>query len=137
LRACDNLEPRDGRSPTLVMKKFEDDSASTSSNGALTAKPSDYGAFAPLVLEGAGAGDSIACRSSRPPPRRSARCTTRRGRSAAARVALVGGLSESIRSFSAGRTRRRAAASAVRCADGAILLAGGVLPASAPGSARA
>ena len=101
---------------------------------ALTAKSPDYGAFAPMVLEAAGQGDAVAL----PIVAAAAAAIDAMYRAVRAQgapaVALVGGLSESIRPY----FQRELDAALMRPlfdpTDGAILLAGGVLPAPAPKS---
>ena len=134
LRACDDLGPATPLTKTL-MWQFADD-PHVALEWALTAKPSDYGAFAPAVLEAAGKGDEVGCAIVEAAAAALAALAGAVRELGAPRLALVGGLSESIRphlppDLSAELLRPRFDAT-----DGAILLAGGVLPDAPDGSAR-
>ena len=134
LRACDNL----GSATPLtdaVMKKFEDD-PHLIEQWALAAKPSDYGSFAPAVLEAAGQGDTIALPIVAAAAAAIGALHNAARSLGAQRVALVGGLSESIRPYLPAELDAALLRPLFDAADGAILLAGGVLPASTSESAR-
>jgi glucosamine kinase len=133
LRACDNLGPATPLTDA-VMKKFEDD-PHLIEQWALTAKPSDYGAFAPLVLEAAGQGDSIALPIVAAAAAAVGALYHAVRSLGAPRVALVGGLSERIRPHLPPDLDAALMRPLFDATDGAILLAGGVLPASPQGSA--
>ncbi len=132
LRAFDGLGPSTPLTRS-VMAGFADD-ANVAVKWALTAKPSDYGVFAPLVLDAAGAGDEVG----RPIVEAAAfalaalaRATQRLG---VERIALVGGLSKSIRPRLPVELAAILREPLFDATDGAILLAGGVLPDPADGS---
>jgi glucosamine kinase len=128
LRACDRLGPSSPLT-TSLMQHFADD-PHVALQWALTAKPSDYGAFAPAVLDAAGAGDSIG----RPIVEAAAAALaalTRAVRALGAdRIALVGGLSDGIRPHLPADLNAALLRPLFDATDGAILLAGGSLPAS-------
>jgi glucosamine kinase len=118
-----------------VMQRFADD-PHVALQWALTAKPSDYGAFAPLALEAAGEGDAVGLAIVAAAAAALAALTHAVQALGAADVALVGGLGAGIRPHlpaALGALLRQPRFDAV---DGAILLAGGALPA-ANGSERA
>jgi len=126
VRAFDGLGP----STTLtrsVMGRFADD-VKTAVQWALTAKPSDYGAFAPLVLDAAAGGDEVA----RPIVEAAAAALAALARAiqrlGAERIALVGGLSQSIRPRLPAELAAMLREPLFDATDGAILLAGGILP---------
>jgi glucosamine kinase len=134
LRACDGLGPATPLTKAL-MWQFADD-PHVALQWALTAKPSDYGAFAPAVLEAAGKGDAVGRAIVGAAAAALAALAGAVRELGAQRVALVGGLAESIRphlppDLNADLLRPRFDAT-----DGAILLAGGVLPDAPDGSAR-
>ena len=131
LRAFDRLEPMSGLSREILGHFGGDPLAMT--RWALTAKPRDYGAFAPLALNAAERGEDGALRSS-PPPRKRSRRWFRRSKRAGRGASPS---SAAWRSRSAGRLPAELAARLLRPlfdpADGAMLLAGGVLPSSQTG----
>ena len=135
LRACDRL----GVSTPLtrsVMQRFADD-PHVALQWALTAKPSDYGAFAPLVLDAAGEGDAVGLAIVAAAASALAALTHAVQALGAADVALVGGLGAGIRPHLPADLSARLREPRFDAVDGAILLAGGVLPSAANGSARA
>jgi glucosamine kinase len=127
LRACDNLGPATPLT-AAVMKKFEDD-PHLIEQWALTAKPADDGAFAPLALEAAGQGDAIGLPIVAAAGAAVGALTRAVQVLGAPRVALVGGLSESIRPYLVAEIDAALMRPLFDATDGAILLAGGVLPA--------
>jgi glucosamine kinase len=133
LRACDNLGPSTPLT-TSLMRHFADD-PHVALQWALTAKPSDYGAFAPAVLEAAGRGDAVGRAIVAAAAGAIAALTHAAQALGAARVALVGGLSESIRPHLSDDLDASLLRPLFDATDGAILLAGGVLADAAAGSA--
>jgi glucosamine kinase len=129
LRACDGL----GRSTPLtqgVMRRFKDD-PDAALKWALTAKPREYGAFAPLVLAAAGEGDAVAETIVATAAAALAELTRAVRASGAKDVALVGGLSDAIYPHLPADLRGMLRRPLFDAMDGAILLAGGTLPAAA------
>jgi len=129
LRACDDLGPATPLTKTL-MWQFADD-PHVALEWALTAKPSDYGGFAPSVLEAAAAGDAVGraiVDAAAAALAALARAVEALG---AERVALVGGLAEGIRPHLPASLNAALLRPQFDATDGAILLAGGVLPATA------
>lgn len=126
LRACDRLGPETPLTQSLMRHFGEDPHVAL--QWALTAKPSDYGAFAPEVFEAAAAGDAIA----RPIVAAAATALAALLRAVQAlgadRVALVGGLSAGIRPHLPVELDFALLAPQFDATDGAILLAGGALP---------
>jgi len=126
LRAFDGIGPSTPLTQS-VMARFADDGG-VATQWALTAKPLDYGVFAPLVLEAAGAGDAIGGSIVEAAASALGALTRAIQRLGAERIALVGGLSQAI------RPRLPAELAAVLreplfdAMDGAILLADGALP---------
>ena len=103
---------------------------------ASEAKPGDYGAFAPLVIEYAELGDPVALPIVRDAVRAVAALTRAIDPLGTERVALVGGLGDALRPFfddNLARTLRRPWHDPV---DGAIILAGGRLPSGGGASAQ-
>ena len=127
VRAADGLGPTTALTRN-VLQKFSDD-AHRIELWALTAKSPDYGAFAPMVLEAAGQGDAVAL----PIVAAAAAAIDAMYRAVRAQgapaVALVGGLSESIRPYFSRELDAALMRPLFDATDGAILLAGGVLPA--------
>lgn len=133
LRACDGL----GQSTPLarsVMLRFGDD-PNAALQWALTAKPSDYGAFAPLVLAAAGEGDAVAETIVAAAVSALTALTHAVRALGAEHVALVGGLGDAIYPHLPVDLRAMLRRPLFDAVDGAILLAGGTLPAAARGSA--
>ncbi|MGD1035880.1 MAG: BadF/BadG/BcrA/BcrD ATPase family protein [Roseiarcus sp.] len=133
LRAYDGLGPT---SPLTreVMRRFRDDPL-VAIQWAISAKPAGYGAFAPLVFERAGAGDETALAIVRAAARAVDALIRAAQAFGAERVALVGGLSEPLRPYLGTPSQAALRRPLFDAADGAILLAGGVLPVSESGKA--
>jgi glucosamine kinase len=126
LRACDRL----GASTPLttsLMRHFAGDPL-VALQWALTAKPSDYGAFAPAVLDAAREGDSIAHPIVAAAASAIAALTQAVQALGVERVALVGGLSGAIRPHLSADLASTLLSPLFDATDGAILLAGGALP---------
>jgi glucosamine kinase len=134
LRACDRLGPSTALTQNL-MQHFADD-PHVALQWALSARPADYGAFAPAVFEAAREGDRVA----RPIVEAAALALAALTRAVQAlgadRVALVGGLSEGIRPHLPPDLASVLQAPLFDATDGAILLAGGALPPSPDGGER-
>jgi glucosamine kinase len=134
MRAHDGLQASTPLARAL-MQRFGDD-ANAALQWALTAKPSDYGAFAPLALQAAMEGDPIG-RAAVAAAAAAIGALTRAVQAlGAARVALVGGLAQSIRPHLAADIAAILSAPLFDATDGAILLAGGALPDRAEGGGR-
>ena len=134
MRACDRLGPASPLTQSL-MQHFGDD-PHVALQWALTAKPSDYGAFTPAVLEAARAGDAVAVPIVAAAAAAIAALTRAVQALGAERVALVGGLSGGIRPHLPADLDSTLLTPLFDATDGAILLAGGVLPPS-PGASEA
>ena len=128
LRACDGIGPSTPLTQSL-MQHFADD-PHVALQWALTAKPSDYGAFAPAVLNAAGEDDAIGRPIVEAAAAALAALTQAVQALGADRIALVGGLSEGIRPHLAADLASALRRPLFDATDGAILLAGGFLPAS-------
>jgi len=126
LRAFDGLESMSGLSRALLAK-FDSDPLRMMT-WAQTAKPGDYGAFAPLVFEAARAGESGALD-----------IVGRAGRAVVAifhalealgaeRIAIVGGVAEPLRAHLPAEIEARLRSPEYDAVDGAVLLVGGALP---------
>jgi glucosamine kinase len=132
LRACDRLGPSTPLT-TSLMRHFADD-PHVALQWALTAKPSDYGAFAPAVLDAARDMDPVGqliVEAAASALAALARAVQALG---AGRIALVGGLSGVIRPHLPVDLDSVLIHPLFDATDGAILLAGGVLPVSPNGS---
>ena len=127
--AHDGLGPRSELTATL-MRRFADD-PNEAAHWAARAAPKDYGELAPLVLASAGHGDSVANAIVAKAVRAIAALTNALREAGARRIALLGGVGAAIRP----RLPREAADALSEplhdATDGAILLAGGALPALA------
>jgi glucosamine kinase len=128
LRAHDGLGPA---SPMTreIMRRFGDDPR-IAIQWAIGAKPSGYGAFAPLVFERASDDDQVATvivRAAAQAVDALIRAVQALG---AERIALVGGLSGSLKAYLSPASQAAAQRPLFDAADGAILLAGGHLPAN-------
>lgn len=134
VRAYDGLGPSTPLTRS-VMQRFTDD-ANVAVQWALTAKPGDYGAYAPLVLDAAGEGDAVGRPIVEAAASALAALTHAIQRLGADRVALVGGLGESIRPHLPADLASILREPLFDATDGAILLAGGVLPDPANRSER-
>jgi glucosamine kinase len=127
LRAFDGLEPMSGLSRALLAN-FDFDPLRMMA-WAQTAKPGDYGAFAPRVFEAARAGESGALEI----VGRAARAVVAIFKALEAlgveRIAIVGGVAEPLRSYLPAEVEARLRRPEHDAVDGAILLVGGTLPA--------
>ncbi len=126
LRAFDGLGPSTPLTRS-VMGRFADD-ADVAMQWALTARPSDYGVLAPLVLEAAGDGDAVGVPIVEAAARALGALTRAIQRLGAERIALVGGLGQAIRPRLPAELAAILREPLFDATDGAILLAGGVLP---------
>ncbi|MBV8664083.1 MAG: hypothetical protein JO107_13385, partial [Hyphomicrobiales bacterium] len=95
---------------------------------AITAKPSGYGAFSPLVFECAAAGDAIALGIVTTAAQAVDALIDAARALGAERVALVGGVSQPLRPYLSASSLALLRRPLSDAADGAILLAGGKLP---------
>ncbi|THD44364.1 MAG: hypothetical protein E7774_10530 [Bradyrhizobium sp.] len=127
LRAFDQLEPMSGLSHEILAHFGGDPLAMTS--WARTAKPGDYGAFAPLTLSAAERGEEGARRIVAAAVQAIAALVHAVEAHGARRIAITGGLAEPIRGRLPAELAARLLHPLFDPADGAILLAGGVLPA--------
>jgi glucosamine kinase len=126
LRAFDGLEAKSGLSRE-ILAHFGDDPLAMMA-WARTAKPGDYGAFAPLALSAAERGEEGARAIVGAAVQAIIALVQAVEARGARRIAIAGGLAEPIR----GRLPEDLAARLLRPlfdpADGAVLLAGGALP---------
>jgi glucosamine kinase len=125
LRALDRLEPMSELARTLG-RHFGNDPLRMM-RWAADARPSDFGAFAPQVLDVAKRGDARACEivgEAAHAIAALARALTALG---AERIALVGGLGEPLRPYLPPDVEPRLVLPKRDAVDGAILLAGGTL----------
>jgi glucosamine kinase len=125
LRALDGLEPMSELARTLG-RHFGDDPVRMI-RWAADAKPSDFGAFAPQVLDVAKCGDSRAREIVGEAARAIAALAHALSGLGAERIALVGGLAEPLRPYLPQDVERRLVPPRRDAIDGAILLAGGTL----------
>ena len=132
LRAHDGIGPASLLTGE-VLRRFGGDPL-LATNWALTAKPIGYAAFAPLVFERAGAGDSVAAAIVASAARAIDALIERTRALGAERVVLVGGMSPAITPHLAAASRAALCEPLFDDADGAILIAGGTLPAPAGGA---
>ena len=127
LRAFDGLEPMSGLSRDLLAEFDSDPLRMT--KWAQTAKPGDYGAFAPRAFEAARVGESGALEI----VGRAAGAIVAIFRTlealGAERIAIVGGVAEPLRSYLPTEVEARLRRPKHDAVDGAILLVGGALPA--------
>jgi glucosamine kinase len=131
LRAFDQLEPMSGLSREILAHFGDDPLAMT--RWALTAKPGDYGAFAPLALGAAERGEDGARGIVAAAAQAIAALVQAVEARGARRIAIAGGLAEPIRKALPAELAARLLRPLFDPADGAVLLAGGVLPASQTG----
>ena len=131
LRAHDGLGPN---SPMTreIMRRFRDDPLAAI-QWAITAKPSGYGAFSPLVFESAASGDPVALAIIGAAAAAVDSLIGAARALGAERVVLVGGLNQVIRSYLNSASRSALRQPLFDAVDGAIILAGGVPPASQAG----
>jgi glucosamine kinase len=126
LRAFDGLQASTPLTQKL-MRHFSND-ALAMLKWALTAKPADYGAFAPQVLGAAHEGDTTALPIVEAAARALGAIAAALERLGATRLAMVGGLAEPIKPYLAPELAAQLTAPLFDAIDGAILIAGGVLP---------
>ena len=126
LRSLDGLEPMSGLSRALLAKF--DANPLRMMSWAQTAKPGDYGAFAPLVFEAAREGDSGALEI----VARAAGAIVAIFRALQAlgveRIAIVGGVAAPLRPYLPAEVEARLRTPEHDAVDGAVLLVGGALP---------
>lgn len=131
LRARDGLQPKSPLTEA-ILARFDDDPVAMV-RWASTAKPGDYGAFAPLALDAARIGDIVA----RPIIAAAVDAIAALARAAealgATRIVLVGGLGGAIRPFMPAELARTLREPMFDATDGAIWLAGGSLPQASDG----
>lgn len=126
LRAHDGLQRMTELSQALISHFGGDPRAM--SEWALRATPSDYGAFAPLVLAAAKEGDATAGPIVGAAVHALGALASAVRALGASQVAMVGGLSGAIRSHMSAELDASMCEPLFDAADGAILLVGGVLP---------
>jgi len=124
-RAYDRLTPA---SPLTaeILSAFDDDIVAMV-RWARTAKPGDYGAFAPRVFKHASAGDPVALAIVGAASEGTAALARRVVALGARRVALVGGVGEALRPYLEAGISALLMRPLHDATDGAILLAGGVV----------
>jgi glucosamine kinase len=125
LRALDGLEPMSELARVLT-RHFGNDPIRMM-RWATDAKPSDFGAFAPQILDVARSGDARACEIVGEAARAIATLARVLNGLGAERIALVGGLGEPLRPYLPADVEQRLVAPRRDAVDGAILLAGGTL----------
>ena len=125
LRALDGLEPMSELARALGRHFGGDPLRMT--RWAAEAKPRDYGAFAPQILELATSGDTRAREIAGDAARAIAALANALNALGAERIALVGGLGEPLRPYLSPDVARRLVRPRRDAVDGAILLAGGTL----------
>ena len=125
LRAHDGIGPASSLTAE-VMRRFGD--PLTATQWALTAKPAGYGAFMPLVFERAAAGDTVALTIVAAAAQAIDALIAATRALGATRFALVGGMNPAIAPYIVEASRMVLRDPLYDDADGAILIAGGVLP---------
>jgi glucosamine kinase len=125
LRALDGLEPASGLA-TALAHHFDDDPLRMS-RWASDARPRDYGAFAPQILDIAKSGDARAREIVGDAAGAIAALANTLSALGAERIALAGGFGEPLRSFLPADVAQRLSRPRRDAVDGAILLAGGTL----------
>jgi glucosamine kinase len=125
LRALDGLEPMSELARALG-RHFGDDPLRMT-RWAAEAKPRDYGAFAPQILDLAKSGDARAREIAGEAADAITTLANALNRLGAERIALVGGLGEPLRPYLSPDVARRLVRPRRDAVDGAILLAGGTL----------
>jgi glucosamine kinase len=125
LRALDGLEPMSELARALA-HHFAGDPLQMS-RWAAEAKPSDYGAFAPQILDVAKSGDARAREIVGEAASAIAALASALNALGAARIALAGGFGEPMRPYLPTALTKRLARPRRDAVDGAILLAGGTL----------
>jgi glucosamine kinase len=128
LRAFDGLQASTPLSEAL-MGHFSSDPLAML-QWALTAKPADYGAFAPQVLAAARDGDTTAIPIVETAARALGALAAALEALGAPRIAMVGGLAEPIKPYLAPELAAKLVVPLFDAVDGAILIAGGVVPES-------
>ena len=129
LRACDGLAPMTGLSRVLLAEFGGDPLRMT--KWAQTAKPGDYGAFAPKVFEAARAGEPEALEIVDRAAQAIVALVKTVEALGAERIALVGGVAAPLRPHLPAEITARLHEPKYDAVDGAILLVGGTL--AAPG----
>ena len=125
LRALDGLEPMSELARALGRHFGGDPLRMT--RWAAEAKPRDYGAFAPQILDLAKSGDARACEIAGEAAKAIAALANALNTLGAERIALVGGLGEPLRPYLSPDVAKRLVRPRRDAVDGAILLAGGTL----------
>jgi glucosamine kinase len=125
--AQDGLGPSSALTEQL-MSRFSDD-PNQAARWAATAKPGDYGELARSVLDHADENDRVAVKIVADAARAIAALAEALHRAGARRVALVGGLGAAIRPYLPAEIGAALTPPLYDAMDGAILLAGGRLPA--------
>lgn len=120
---------RIGWSPLLseVMTRFEGDPHALV-RWAASARPADYGGFAPLVIEHAGRGDPVAGGLVRLAAGHIDRLAAQLGAAGAERIALVGGLAAVMEPYLAPETRRHLVPPQGDALAGALRIAASAVP---------
>jgi glucosamine kinase len=126
LRAHDGLQASTPLTQAL-MRHFSNDPLAML-QWALTAKPADYGAFAPQVLMSAREGDTTAVPIVEAAARALDAIANALEALGAPRIVMVGGLAEPIKPYLSPELAAKLSAPVFDAVDGAILIAGGVLP---------
>jgi glucosamine kinase len=124
-RACDRLGPSSALTDDVV-GAFGDDIVAMV-RWARTARPGDYGAFAPRVFQHAANGDPIALATVGGAAAAIAALARGAVKLGAVRVALVGGVGEALRPYLEADIAALLTRPLYDATDGAILLAGGVV----------
>ena len=130
LRALDGLEPMSGLARALA-RHFNDDPLRMS-RWAADARPGDYGAFAPEILDLAKSEDARAREIVGEAACAVAALANALNALGAERIALAGGFGEPLRPFLRPDVAKRLSRPRRDAVDGAILLAGGALAEDAP-----
>jgi glucosamine kinase len=125
LRAFDGLQASTPLTDAL-MRHFSSDPLAML-QWALTAKPADYGAFAPQVLAAARDDDRTAIPIVETAARALGAIAAALEALGAPRIAMVGGLAEPIKPYLAPELAAKLVVPLFDAVDGAILIAGGVL----------
>ena len=126
LRAVDGLEPMSALSRALLAEFSSDPLRMI--KWAQTARPGDYGAFAPAVFEAARAGESGALEIVRRAARAIVAIFSALEARGVARIAIVGGVAGPLRTYLPTEVGTRLRNPQHDAVDGAILLVGGALP---------
>ena len=125
LRALDGLEPMSELARALA-RRFGGDPLQMT-RWAAEAKPRDYGAFAPEILDIARSGDARAREIAGEAAKAIAALANALNALGVERIALVGGFGEPLRPYLPPDVANRLASPRRDAVDGAILLAGGTL----------